>query len=161
MIGRRDPAPRAVRPGSRAEVHHGVAIGAAARAAGLTVKMVRHYEAIGLLRPVRRGRGQVRRFSMSDVHTLRFIAGARSVGFPLRTIRQLLSLWQDPRRSNAQIKALAQRHFSELQERLRELTGMIGSLQQLIAACAGDGRPDCPILDDFAERRRDRKRQRN
>lgn len=127
------------------------AIGAAARAAGVSVKMVRHYESIGLLPSATRGRGGVRTFSQTDVHTLRFIGRARSLGFPLSTVRKLLSLWQDPQRSNAQTLRLAEGHMAELRVKTAALEGMTATLQHLIDACAGDGRPECPILDDLAE----------
>lgn len=127
-----------------------VLIGDAAKLAGVSVKMARHYEAIGLLPAARRsGRGS-RMFRHADVHTLRFIARAREFGFPLRTVRRLLSLWQQPDRSNAETRKLAEQHLLELREKRAALDVMHVALQHLIDACAGDGRPDCPILDDLA-----------
>jgi MerR family transcriptional regulator, copper efflux regulator len=129
-----------------------IAIGAAARAAGVSVKMVRHYEEIGLLPRAVRGTGGSRRFGESDIHTLRFVARARSLGFPLGTIRKLLSLWQDPNRSNAETLRLAEEHMAEMLAKTETLTAMTAALRHLMDACAGDGRPDCPILDEFAAR---------
>lgn len=128
-----------------------VPIGVAAHAANISVKRARHYEAIGLLPPVDRDRGGTRLFSEADIHTLRFVGRARSLGFSLSAIRKLLSLWQDPERSNAVTKRLAEGHMDGLLDRKAALDGMTSALQQLIDACAGDGRPECPILDDLAD----------
>jgi Cu(I)-responsive transcriptional regulator len=128
-----------------------VLIGVAAKLAGVSIKMARHYEAIGLLSAALRSRNGSRMFSQADVHTLRFIARARELGFPLRTVRRLLSLWQQPDRSNAETRQLAEQHLRELQAKRAALDAVLATLQQLIDACAGDGRPDCPILDDLAE----------
>ncbi|MFN3225799.1 MAG: MerR family DNA-binding protein [Hyphomicrobiales bacterium] len=127
-----------------------VKIGAAARAAGITVKMARHYEAVGLLPPAIRDEAGSRLFSSVDIHTFRFIGRARSLGFSLQAIRKLLSLWQDAHRSNAETLLLAEEHMTDLLHKQSELTTMIGTLQELIDACAGDGRPECPILDELA-----------
>jgi len=132
---------------------HSVTIGAAARAAGVSVKMARHYETVGLLPQAERGPGGVRRFTAGDVSTLRFVARARSLGFPLGAIRKLLSLWQDAHRSNAETLRLAESHMDELLLKSAALREVTTALQNLIDACAGDGRPDCPILDDLAEPR--------
>lgn len=129
-----------------------LAIGEAARAAGITVKMVRHYEAIGLVPAASRSSSNLRRFDMRAVHTLHFIGRARSLGFPLRAIAELLSLWQDRSRSNAVVKGLAENEAQGLRAKREQLDGMLRALEALIAACAGDGRPDCPILDDLGER---------
>lgn len=130
-----------------------VSIGVAARSAGISVKRARHYEASGLLPRVDRDRGGARLFSDTDIHTLRFVGRARSLGFSLQAIRKLLSLWQDAHRSNVETLHLAEKHMTDLLHKQSELTAMVGTLQELIAACAGDGRPECPILDDLAERR--------
>ena len=130
-----------------------VPIGEAAQRAKISVKRARHYEGIGLLPRVDRDDGGTRLFSQADIHTLRFIGRARLLGFPLRSIRKLLSLWQDPERSNAETKRLAQSHMDDLLERKAALDSMAGALQQLIDACAGDGRPECPIIDDLADHR--------
>ncbi|MBY0338204.1 MAG: MerR family transcriptional regulator [Acetobacteraceae bacterium] len=126
-------------------------IGEAARRAGVSPKMVRHYEGLGLLPPASRtGRG-LRRFSEAQVHTLRFIARARSLGFGLRDVARLLSLWNDRTRSNAEVLRLAEGHLADVARKAEELRGMAGALEALVAACAGDGRPECPILDDLAD----------
>lgn len=125
-------------------------IGAAAKLAGVSVKMARHYEAIGLLPVAKRSGNGSRMLRQADVHTLRFIARARELGFPLRTVRRLLSLWQQADRSNAETRQLAEQHLVELRDKRAALDVMLATLQQLIDACAGDGRPDCPILDDLA-----------
>lgn len=136
--------------------HRTLAIGAAARAASISVKMVRHYETTGLLPAAQRGTGGTRLFNEQDVHTLRFIARARALGFPLRTVRELLSLWQHPARSNAETRQLAEQQLRDLLARRAALDGMSVALQRLIEACAGDGRPECPILDDLADASRPR-----
>jgi Cu(I)-responsive transcriptional regulator len=128
----------------------GLPIGTAARAAGISPKMVRHYEAAGLLPAAGRTASGLRRFTISDVHILRFIGRARSLGFPLRTVGALLSLWQDRSRSNAEVRQLAEKHLRLVAQKSTELQGIAGALHALIEACAGDGRPDCPILDDLA-----------
>lgn len=126
-------------------------IGVAARAASISVKRARHYEAIGLLPQVDRDHGGTRLFSEADIHTLRFVGRARSLSFSLNAIRKLLSLWQDPERNNADTKRLAEGHMDDLLDRKAAMDSMTSTLQRLIDACAGDGRPECPILDDLAD----------
>ena len=127
-----------------------VAIGTAATRAGVSARMVRHYESLGLLRPVARTGSGYRQYGEADVHTLRFIRRARELGFSMEEIAQLLGLWQDKARASSQVKRIAQAHIDSLQERIAALQAMQRSLQQLVACCQGDGRPDCPILDDLA-----------
>ena len=136
---------------SPASVDTPVSIGVAARIAGITVRMARHYEAVGLLPPANRTRTGERRFNRADLHTLAFIARARALGFPLEAVRTLLSLWHDPHRSNADTLALAEVQLEELEGKRAVLETMSAALQRLIDACAGDGRSECPILDDLAE----------
>lgn len=126
-------------------------IGEAARAAGVSVKMIRHYERIGLVSAAERTNGGARLFGASEVHTLKFIGRARSLGFPLETARKLLSLWRNPNRSNKDTLHLAESHMEELVEKEKALISMEKALQELIDACDGDGRPECPILDDLAD----------
>jgi len=126
-------------------------IGEAARLAGISVRMVRHYEAIGLVPAAFRSSSGLRRFDARAVHTLRFIARARSLGFSLRAIAQLLSLWHDRSRSNAAVKRLAQGEACSLRHKREQLDGMLRALEELIDACAGDGLPECPILDGLGE----------
>lgn len=126
-------------------------IGEAARLARVSPKMVRHYEAIGLLPAAGRTGSGLRRFSASQLHTLSFIARARSLGFPLREVARLLSLWHDRSRSNVEVRRLAEGNLAEIARKARELRSMTDALEALVEACAGDGRPECPILDDLAD----------
>ena len=126
-----------------------VNIGEAARRAGVTPKMVRHYEALGLLPRVARTEAGYRVYTPAEVHTLRFIRRSRDLGFPIAEIAELLELWQDRRRSSASVKRLAQRHVLALERKLEELAAMRDTLRHLIDCCHGDDRPDCPILDDL------------
>jgi Cu(I)-responsive transcriptional regulator len=125
-------------------------IGQATQATGVSVKMIRHYEEIGLLRNVARTAANYRLYSEQHLHTLRFIKRSRTLGFSIDEIRELLSLWQDRRRSSASVKKIAARHVEELQGKIAELQSMVSTLQHLTHCCAGDARPDCPILDDLA-----------
>ncbi|UHC19908.1 Cu(I)-responsive transcriptional regulator (plasmid) [Methylobacterium currus] len=121
-------------------------IGQAARASGVSAKMIRHYESIGLVPPAGRRDSGYRDYGIADLHRLGFIRHARDLGFSLERIRVLLGLWGDPGRSNADVKAIAQAHVRELEERARQLNEMAGALRSLADACDGDGRPDCPII---------------
>lgn len=126
-------------------------IGQAAAASGVSAKMVRHYESIGLIAPGQRTQAGYRQYSEREVHLLRFIRQARNLGFPLEQIRVLLSLWQDTGRASGDVKRLAASHIAGLDERIRALSDMRNTLQTLAAACSGDSRPDCPILQGLAE----------
>lgn len=122
-------------------------IGTASDASGVSQRMIRHYEKIGLVpAPPRRGSGY-RDYSEADVHRLRFIANARDLGFPIDDIRALLGLWSDRERSSADVKALAEARASELAQKIETLEGMRRSLVYLAGSCHGDDRPDCPILE--------------
>lgn len=125
-------------------------IGQAAKASGVTAKMIRYYESIALIKAGQRTDSGYRIYGDSDVHTLRFIKRARTLGFSLEQIKDLLSLWQDPARASADVKAIAQAHVEELQQRIRELEEMRDTLHHLAHTCAGDSRPDCPILQSLA-----------
>ncbi len=125
-------------------------IGRAAGASGVSVKMIRHYEAIGLLPKVARTYANYRVYSEADVHVLRFIKRARTLGFPIEDIRELVGLWRSPTRSAAAVKKVAGRHIADLREKLAGLQAMLATLEHLSANCHGDARPDCPILDDLA-----------
>lgn len=129
---------------------HGVTIGEASRASGVSAKMIRHYEAIGLVPPAARENSNYRLYGPEDVHALRFVGRARSLGFPIATIAELLALWRDRSRSNADVRRVAQHHMDVLLRKQVELEHMVAALNRLIGACAGDGRPDCPILDELA-----------
>ena len=119
-----------------------------AAAAGVSAKMIRHYEAIGLVRPRRAANGY-RTYAASDVAVLRFIRHARDFGFPLGEVRRLLALWRDRRRSSAEVKRLALDHVAALEAKAASLRAMAASLRHLAEHCHGDERPDCPILDEL------------
>ena len=125
-------------------------IGEAAAAAGISERMIRHYEKIGLIAPAARRDSGYRDYDERDVHTLRFIGRARDLGFPLEEIRTLLALWNDRDRSSADVKSLALARASELKRKARELDAMRRTLEHLAASCQGNDRPDCPIIDDLA-----------
>lgn len=126
-------------------------IGQAADASGVSAKMIRHYESIGLVDAPPRTEGGYRRYDERAVHTLRFVRRARNLGFSLDEIRGLLSLWHDRRRASADVKAMTLRHVADLEKRIAELAAMRDTLRALAEACSGDDRPDCPILADFAQ----------
>ncbi|WP_144183671.1 Cu(I)-responsive transcriptional regulator [Elioraea rosea] len=128
-------------------------IGEAARASGVSAKMIRYYEATGLIAPVARTEAGYRDYSMAEVHTLRFIRRARELGFPMETIAGLLGLWQDRSRQSAEVKRIALEHAAALQEKVAALEAMAATLTRLAEHCHGDDRPDCPILDDLADGR--------
>lgn len=125
-------------------------IGHAARESGVSVKMIRHYEAIGLLPNVARTAANYRVYGENDVHELRFIRRARALGFSIEEIRELLGLWRNKSRSSAAVKKVASRHVDELRTKISELQAMLRTLEHLTAHCHGDGRPDCPILDELS-----------
>lgn len=121
-------------------------IGQASGASGVSAKMIRYYEEIGLVpAPGRRASGY-RDYDVKDVHRLRFVRRARDLNFSLDQIRDLLRLWSDDRRSNAEVKALALDHIAALERRAHDLQEMADALRHLAEACGGDGRPDCPII---------------
>ena len=127
-------------------------IGRASKASGVSVKMIRHYEAIGLLPKVARTFANYRVYREADVHTLRFIRRARALGFSMNDIQELLGLWQNKSRSSASVKKIAGKHVDELNHKIAELKAMVDTLQHLTKHCHGDHRPDCPILDDLSSR---------
>jgi Cu(I)-responsive transcriptional regulator len=125
-------------------------IGQAAKESGVSVKMIRHYEAVGLLPRVPRTFGNYRLYSANDVHTLRFIKRARSLGFSMKDIKGLLDLWNDKSRSSASVRKIAGKHVDDLKRKIGELSAMANALEHLMHNCHGDKRPECPILDDLA-----------
>ena len=125
-------------------------IGAAAKRTGLPAKTLRYYEDIGLIHPTRDSNGY-RAFSETDCHKLAFIGRARSFGFSIKDCRTLLALYEDKSRASSQVKTLAQDHVERIDARLAELQEMRDTLVRLIQDCAGDQRPDCPILKDLAD----------
>jgi MerR family copper efflux transcriptional regulator len=128
----------------------GMTIGAAARACGVSARMIRHYEAVGLLPAQGRDGVGYRRYGEGEVHMLRFIHRARGLGFALEEIARLLALWRDRDRPSAEVKALALRHVAALEAKAAELREMGETLRRLAESCHGDARSECPILDDLA-----------
>jgi MerR family copper efflux transcriptional regulator len=126
-------------------------IGQAAKATGVSAKMIRHYESLGLFPEAPRTDAGYRQYGATDLHTLRFIRQSRDLGFSLEQIRQLLGLWQNRRRPSRQVKALAQVHIEELEQKAQELLAMKSTLEHLVHCCHGDDRPDCPIIDTLAD----------
>jgi MerR family gold-responsive transcriptional activator of gol and ges genes len=126
-----------------------VNIGAAAVTSGVTAKMIRHYEAIGLLRPAARRENSYRDYGPEEVHELRFIGRARKLGFSMEEIAALLALWRDKARPRREVRKLASDHLRDLERRIAEMQGMAATLRGLVASCHGDGRAECPILDDL------------
>jgi MerR family copper efflux transcriptional regulator len=126
-------------------------IGAVAKSSGVSAKMVRHYESLGLIQPRPRTPAGYRQYHARDVHLLRFIRRARTLGFSLDQIEQLLSLWDDPGRASADVKRLAESHIADLDARIAALGEMRDTLASLARACQGDNRPDCPILQGLAD----------
>jgi MerR family copper efflux transcriptional regulator len=127
-------------------------IGQAAKATGVSAKMIRHYESLGLFPEAARTDAGYRQYGATDLHTLRFIRQSRDLGFSLEQIRQLLGLWQNRRRPSRQVKALAQVHIEELEQKAQELLAMKSTLEHLVRCCRGDDRPECPIIDSLAGR---------
>jgi Cu(I)-responsive transcriptional regulator len=124
-----------------------VTIKEAAAASGVSAKMIRHYESIGLIIPPARTENRYRHYSESDLHELGFIRRARDLGFAVEDIRQLLALWRDKSRSSAEVKAIALRHIDAMEQKASALQQMSRTLKHLASNCHGDNRPDCPIID--------------
>ena len=125
-------------------------IGQAAAASGVSAKMIRHYEANGLVRAARRTASNYRSYSDSDVHVLRFIKRARTLGFSMADIKTLLGLWQDKSRSSSAVKRVARAHVEELERKIADLQSMVRTLEHLVQHCHGDHRPECPIIEELA-----------
>ena len=128
-------------------------IGGAAKASGVSAKMIRHYESVGLFPEATRTDSGYRQYTGKEVSTLRFIRHSRDLGFSIEQIRELLGLWQNRRRPSRQVKALAQAHIEELDEKLKELQAMKATLEHLVGCCHGDERPDCTIIETLAAER--------
>jgi Cu(I)-responsive transcriptional regulator len=124
-------------------------IGEAAAASGVSAKMIRHYESVGLVPKASRTWSNYRTYGDNDVHVLRFIRAARELGFGTGTIAELLALWRDKRRPSAKVKALALAHIRELEAKIEELKGIKATIEHLAAHCHGDHRPECPILEEL------------
>ncbi|MDO8278190.1 MAG: Cu(I)-responsive transcriptional regulator [Burkholderiaceae bacterium] len=127
-----------------------VPIGRAAELSGVSARMLRHYESLGLLGKVSRTDSGYRQYSEAEVHTLRFIKRGRDLGFSMADLTELVGLWHNHRRSSANVKRIAQKHADDLSVRIEAMQAMQRSLKQLIHCCQGNDRPDCPILDDLA-----------
>jgi Cu(I)-responsive transcriptional regulator len=127
-----------------------VNIGDAARASGVSTRMVRHYESLGLLGQVVRTESGYRQYGEADVHALRFIKRARDLGFSMSEITDLLDLWRNRRRASASVRRITQAHAEDLARRIEAMQAMRRTLMNLLEHCHGDARPECPILDDLA-----------
>jgi MerR family copper efflux transcriptional regulator len=125
-------------------------IGQAAAASDVPAKTIRYYESIGLLKPAPRSEGGYRVYGETDLRVLKFIQRARSLGFSVKDVGNLLQLWSDRERSSSDVKAVALRHVEEIDRKLAELKSMRDTLVHLMHRCHGDDRPDCPIIDDLA-----------
>lgn len=125
-------------------------IGEAAAASGVSSKMIRYYEQVGLIAPPLRTQSGYRVYQDSDIHALRFIRRARDLGFTVEQIAELMQLWRDKGRASADVKRLALEHVSVLEAKTREIEEMAKALKHLAANCHGDGRPDCPIIEELA-----------
>jgi MerR family copper efflux transcriptional regulator len=125
-------------------------IGQAAAASGVSAKMIRHYEQVGLFPQPHRTDAGYRQYTETEVHTLRFIRHARDLGFSIQQIGELVGLWQNRRRPSRQVKALAEAHIHELEQKAQELLAMKTTLEHLVHCCHGDDRPECPILEGLA-----------
>lgn len=124
-------------------------IGDAAEASGVNVKMIRHYESIGIIPKARRSESGYRTYSHADVHILSFVRRARGLGFSMKEIKHLVALWRNKSRASAEVKTLALRHVAEMETKIRELEAVVKSLKYLAKNCHGDARPDCPILENL------------
>lgn len=127
-------------------------IGEAAKASGVNAKLIRHYESIGIIPKASRTESGYRTYSESDVHTLSFVKQARSLGFSMKEIKKLVSLWRNKSRASSEVKNMALAHIKEMEQKIAELEAMVKTLRQLAKNCHGDHRPDCPILEGIAGR---------
>lgn len=126
-------------------------IGQAATQSGVSAKMIRYYESIGIIPPAQRTVSGYRQYDARAVHILRFVKRARALGFSLEDVGRLVELWRNQKRSSAEVKTLALEQIDRLETRIQEMQAMTRSLKELAQACHGDERPECPILDDFAQ----------
>ncbi|MGJ7581904.1 Cu(I)-responsive transcriptional regulator [Variovorax sp. RHLX14] len=127
-----------------------LSIGEAAERSGVSARMLRHYEGLGLLGRVARTEKGYRQYTEADIHSLRFIKRARDLGFSIDEISELMGLWQNRRRASSSVKRIAEKHLAELEQRIADMQAMQRTLSTLVHCCHGDARPDCPILEDLA-----------
>lgn len=125
-------------------------IGEAAKISGVNAKLIRHYESIGIIPKASRSDAGYRTYSEADVHILSFVKRARTLGFSMKEIKRLVSLWRNKSRASAEVKNLALKHVEEMEQKIQELQEMVKTLKHLSKNCHGDHRPDCPILNDLA-----------
>ncbi|NKB83112.1 Cu(I)-responsive transcriptional regulator [Brucella grignonensis] len=125
-------------------------IGQAAKASGISAKMIRHYETIGLIEAADRTSSGYRVYTQNDVETLRFIRSSRDLGFQVEQIKELLALWRDRNRASADVKKVALQHVEDLEAKMRQLQNMADTLRHLAHNCQGNNRPDCPIIQELA-----------
>jgi len=126
-------------------------IGEASQASGVSAKMIRYYEEVGLIRAPARNQNGYRAYDKSNIHELKFIRRARDLGFTVEQISGLMHLWRDRSRASADVKRIALEHVEALESKTREIEEMANTLKHLAANCHGDGRPDCPIIENLAE----------
>lgn len=125
-------------------------IGQAAKISGVNAKLIRHYESIGIIPKASRSDAGYRTYSEADVHILSFVKRSRTLGFSMKEIKKLVSLWRNKSRASSEVKNLAMKHIEEMELKIKELQEMVKTLKHLSKNCHGDHRPDCPILNDLA-----------
>ncbi|MEZ0393143.1 MAG: Cu(I)-responsive transcriptional regulator [Pseudobdellovibrionaceae bacterium] len=130
-------------------------IGEAARVSGVNAKLIRHYESIGIIPKASRSESGYRTYTETEVHILSFVKRARTLGFSMKEIKKLVSLWRNKNRASGEVKNLALQHINEMEQKIFELQSMVQTLKHLSKNCHGDHRPDCPILNDLAGQRED------
>ncbi len=126
-------------------------IGEAAKVSGISTKMIRHYETLGIIPKAARSDAGYRKYSDSDINILKFVKRARGLGFSMKEIKKLVNLWRNRSRASADVKALAIQHIQQMEQKIEELQAMTRTLKHLAKSCHGDHRPDCPILDGINE----------
>lgn len=126
-------------------------IGEAAKASGVNAKMIRHYETLGIVPKASRSDSGYRMYSEAEVNILKFVKRARSLGFSMKEIKKLVSLWRNRSRASADVKELALVHVKEMEQKIEELQSMVKTLKHLAKSCHGDHRPDCPILEGLTQ----------
>jgi MerR family copper efflux transcriptional regulator len=149
MVSRKAIARKVIAELADAKEQGFFSIGRAAQIAGVTPKMIRHYESLGLIPKAARTLGDYRVYTQNEIHTLQFIRRARDLGFAMNEIGNLVGLWRNRRRASKEVKRLALAHIAELDRKISELQAMRSALAHLARNCHGDSRPDCPILDDL------------